>query len=71
MMSHEPYNPWKAGDVCEWIYERPEGDIVVYARNKAEAAATIRNHGFLVVNPEKIKQGTAKLTDHLKKDGIS
>ncbi len=59
------------GAIEEWIYPRPEGDIVVWAATREEAISTIRLHGFLVTAPERMKRGGTKLTAVLKKEGIS
>lgn len=55
----------------EWIYPRPEGDIVVWASSQEEALQTICGHGFLVTEPKRLKRGGTKLTAMLKKEGIS
>jgi hypothetical protein len=47
----EPYK-----DEVEWTYERPEGDLVVFARSAEEALATIREYGFTITYPEKLKR---------------
>ncbi len=63
--------PWRAHDALEWTYERKQGDIVVYARTAKEALETIRTHGFIVTDPDKLKQTGGRLTDVIKKEGIS
>lgn len=68
-MSRTPV-PWRAEDQIEWVYERPEGDIVVYAVDKLQAKATIEQHGFIVVDIVKIKRGESRLSNVLKKDPI-
>lgn len=57
---------WNPKDCVEWIYERVEGDIVVYARSAQEAAETILEHGFYIIDTKKIKRGVNELTDILK-----
>ncbi len=61
---------WRALDCVEWIYERPEGDIVVYARTLQEAVETIMHHGFTNVDAKKVRRGQSELTDILKQDEI-
>lgn len=58
----------------EWTYYRKEGDIVVHAETKEIAITSIRNHGFLIIDVEKIVQ-TDTLdpvsTDNIKREEIS
>jgi hypothetical protein len=61
---------WQPADCVEWTYARPEGDLVVFARDATEAAMTIMGHGFRIVDPKKLKQTSTRLTDVLKKEEI-
>jgi hypothetical protein len=54
----------------EWEYERPEGNITVYAPTKAEAIRTMAENGFSGLNAKKLKRRDHLLTDLLKKDAL-
>lgn len=56
---------WNPADCVEWTYERDEGDIVVYARNAPEAMMTMRAHGFINLNPKRLKRTGATLSERL------
>ncbi len=57
----------------EWVWERPEGDISVFAPTKAEAVRTMDEHGFSPPQSEysKIKCHNRLLSDVLAKEPIS
>lgn len=52
-------------EAVEWTYERPEGDLCIYAANPTEALAELRNHGFLIVYPEKLKRTGRTLREYM------
>ncbi len=58
--------PWRVSDCVEWIYERKEGDITVYARTVEEVILCIREHGFTVTDASKIRRGKNELADILQ-----
>ena len=60
----------RADKWLEWVYERKEGDIEVFAPTKEDALRTIAEHGFIGINPDKLKMAKRKLSDILKKEGI-
>lgn len=63
--------PWRASNAVEWTYQRGEdGDLVVFARTKEEAIATIEGHGFRNLSLSKLKQTGGTLTDYLKREEI-
>ena len=55
--------PWQAKDSVEWIYERPQGDIVVFARCVEEAIEAIHSGGFTKIDSSKVKAGKRELAD--------
>lgn len=57
-------------NTVEFTYKRDQGDLVVYAHNKLEALATIRQFGFLVTEPDRIRQTGVSVTEHIKRSQI-
>jgi len=58
--------------IYEWRYTRSKGDIEVFAPTKAEALRLIRETGMVKrIDESKLKRTSGKLSDHLKKEGIS
>lgn len=39
---------------CHWLYKRAEGDVEIWAPTKLDALRQLRNHGFIVTDPDKI-----------------
>ena len=62
--------PWSASDCVEWIYERAEGDIVVYARTAIEALEAIYDNGFRCPSADVLIRGDSELTDILKREEL-
>ncbi len=63
--------PWRARDCVQWVYERKEGNIEVYARTQLEAWEAIRSNGFNCPDIQKIIRGDGNLMQHLKKEEIT
>jgi hypothetical protein len=60
-----PRIAWTAADCVEWTYERDEGDLVVFAKNQADALQTLREHGFTKLNASQLKRTGKNLAEHL------
>ncbi len=59
--------PWKVSDCCEWTYPSEMGDLTTFARNREEAAAALKAHGYVNVDKRKFRQTGGKLSDYLNK----
>lgn len=57
---------WGAPEWVEWTYERDEGDIVVYAPTKQEALAMMKQHGFIQLDPDRIKRTGPTMSERMK-----
>ncbi len=54
----------------EWVYERPEGDLTLYAETREDALRCLReDHGLTGLDPAKMKLRGRRLTDAI--DGPS
>lgn len=53
-----------------YLYPRKEGDIEVFATDRASALEILRVYGFPNLNPNKLIELDDKLENHLKKEGI-
>jgi hypothetical protein len=62
--------PFDAAQWHEWEYERPQGDLCIYAPTKEHAIAELQAHGITNINPAKLKLRDRMLTDVLHKEGI-
>ena len=63
-----PRITFSAANSAEYTYDRPEGDVIVFACSKKQAIETLQANGFRNIDPDRLKRTGKTLAEHLASD---